>query len=183
MCMVNDIIEELLDVNMEPSTSHCGGQVYTNTRRWGPCVWGTWTERGIFLFCEVFWCNVIPFSTGLGRNFKAPNAPCARAWEGGGAMAAKCERVHTYWPWSGAMMNKVRAWEANVLRLSFRLRMGPDKTWWTTEQERHCFWNIWKKMCLTLLTEKIANRIWTTMTQAVHDGDVPIMLALRAVLG
>ena len=67
-----------------PSRSHCGGQVHTNTRRWGPCVWGTWTERGIFLFCEVFWCNVMWCDTVFnwtGRNFKALNAPCARAWE------------------------------------------------------------------------------------------------------
>ena len=34
-------------------------------------------------------------------------------------------------------------------------------------------------MGLPLLTEKIANKIWTTMTWAVSDGDVPFMLALR----
>ena len=99
-------------------------------------------------------------------------------------MAAKCERVHTYWPWSGAMMNKVRAWEANILRLTFRPRMRPDETWVGYRTRTSLFLrNTWKKMCLTLLTEKIANKIWTTMTQAVHDGDVSIMLALRAVLG
>ena len=38
-------------------------------------------------------------------------------------------------------------------------------------------------MGLPLLTEKIANKIWTTVTWAVYDGDVPIMLALRAILG
>ena len=31
---------------------------------------------------------------------------------------------------------------------------------------------------LPLLTEKIANKIWATMTWAVYEGDVPIMLAL-----
>ena len=33
-----------------------------------------------------------------------------------------------------------------------------------------------------MLTEKIASKIWTTMTWAACDGDVPIMLALRTVL-
>ena len=32
-----------------------------------------------------------------------------------------------------------------------------------------------EKMGLPLLTEKIASKIWTTMTWAVYDGDVPIM--------
>ena len=41
-------------------------------------------------------------------------------------MAAKCKRVHSHvyitvlsgsinWPWSGAMINKVRAWEAKIV--------------------------------------------------------------------
>ena len=32
ICMVNDIIEELLDLDMKPSRNHCGGQARTNTR-------------------------------------------------------------------------------------------------------------------------------------------------------
>ena len=35
-------------------------------------------------------------------------------------------------------------------------------------------------MGLPLLTEKIANKIWTTTTWALYDGDVPIMLAVRS---
>ena len=38
-------------------------------------------------------------------------------------------------------------------------------------------------MGLPLRTEKIANKIWTTVTWAVYDGDVPIVLALRSILG
>ena len=37
-------------------------------------------------------------------------------------------------------------------------------------------------MGLPLLTEKIASKIWST-TWAVYDGDVPILLALRSMLG
>ena len=32
ICMVNDIIEEVLDLDMEPKPHHCGGQVHTITR-------------------------------------------------------------------------------------------------------------------------------------------------------
>ena len=42
---------------------------------------------------------------------------------------------------------------------------------------------LWRKKGLPLLTEKITNKIWTTMTGAVYDGDVPIMLALRSIFG
>ena len=38
-------------------------------------------------------------------------------------------------------------------------------------------------MCLPLLTEKIASKMSTTTTWAVYDGDVPIMQALRSILG
>ena len=52
-------------------------------------------------------------------------------------MTAKCKRVHSHvystvlngsinWPWSEAIINKVRAWEAQMLRLTFRPRMRPD---------------------------------------------------------
>ena len=41
----------------------------------------------------------------------------------------------------------------------------------------------WRKMVPPLLSEKIAYKIWTTMRWAVYDGDVPIMLALRSLLG
>ena len=37
-------------------------------------------------------------------------------------------------------------------------------------------------MGLPLLTGTIASKIWITMTWAVYDGDVPIMLALRSIV-
>ena len=36
---------------------------------------------------------------------------------------------------------------------------------------------------LLLLTDKIASKIWTTMTWAVCEGDVSIMRVLRSTLG
>ena len=55
-------------------------------------------------------------------------------------MVTKCKRVHSRvystvlngsinWPWSGAMINKIRAQEAKILRLTFRSRRMPDDTW------------------------------------------------------
>ena len=38
-------------------------------------------------------------------------------------------------------------------------------------------------MGLPLLTQKIASKICTAVTWAVFDGDVPVMLALRFILG
>ena len=54
----------------------------------------------------------------------------------------KCKRVHSHvcstvlngtinWPWSGAMITKVRAWESQILRLTFRPRRMVDETWVT----------------------------------------------------
>ena len=82
------------------------------------------------------------------------------------------------------MINKVRAWEAQILLLTFRPRMKPVETWVTYRiRTSRSMRTIWKKMGLPLLTEKIASKMWTTMTWAVYDGDVPIILALRSILG
>ena len=100
---------------------------------------------------------------------------------------AKCKRVDSTaldgsinWPWSGAMINKVRAWEAKILLLTFRPRMKPDETWVVCRTRTA---NFLRKMGLPLLTERIANKIWTTVTWADYEGDVPMMLALRSILG
>ena len=55
---------------------------------------------------------------------------------------------------------------------------------WRTQQEhRHPYGPAGGKMGLPLLTEKIAIKIWTTVTWAVHDDDVPVMQALRSMFG
>ena len=82
------------------------------------------------------------------------------------------------------MINKVRAWEGQISRLTFRPRMRPDETWVGYKLRTSRFIRVcWRKVGLPQMTEKIANKIWTTMTWAVYDGDVPIMLARRSILG
>ena len=53
-------------------------------------------------------------------------------------MLTKCWRVLSHvhslngsinWPWSAAMIDKVRAWQAKILRLTFRPRLKPGETW------------------------------------------------------
>ena len=81
------------------------------------------------------------------------------------------------------MINKVRVWESQILRPTFRHRMRTDETWVGHKIRTSRFMRLcWRKMGLPLLTEKIANKVWTTMTWAVYDGDVPVMLALRSLL-
>ena len=110
-------------------------------------------------------------------------------------MTTKCKRVHSHvystalngsisWPWSGAMLNEVRAWGSQFLRLTFRPRRMADETRVTYKIRPSRFMGIcWRKMGLPLLSHKIARKIWTTMTWAVYDGDVTVMLALRSLFG
>ena len=91
-------------------------------------------------------------------------------------MTTKCKRVHSHvnstvlngsmnWLWSGAMINKARAWEGQILRLIFRPRTRPDETWVGCKIRTSRFLrNSCRKMGLPLLAEKIASKIWTTMT-------------------
>ena len=110
-------------------------------------------------------------------------------------MTTKCKRVHSHvfstvlngsinWPWSGAVINKVRAWESQILRFTFRPRRMPDESWVTYKIRTSRFMRIcWRKVGLPLLSHNVADKIWTTMTWAVFDGGVPVMLALRSLLG
>ena len=53
-------------------------------------------------------------------------------------------------------------------------------SWWRDE---YIYRSKTEKMGLPLLTEKVAGEIWIAVTWAVFDCDVPIMLALRSILG
>ena len=110
-------------------------------------------------------------------------------------MQAKCWRALSYvhntalngsinWQRSGAMLSKVRAWEAKTLRLTFRARMLPDEGWVNHRIRTAESLRInWKKMGLPTLVEKIVDKVWMTMNWAIYDGEVPIMRALRSILG
>ena len=41
----------------------------------------------------------------------------------------------------------------------------------------------WKKMALSSLAELCAEKVWKTMAWAVYKGEVPILKALRSVIG
>ena len=190
--MVNDIIEELLDLDMEPKpeslwwtstykhedmrTLHVGGR----DKMWD------------LPSCEVF--DVLGYLFHRdGKGFQgAERSMCKalRSWwrdkyiyrSKTVSMTTTCKRVHSHvystvlhgsinWPWSGAMINKVRPWESQILRLTFRPRRMPDDTWVIYKIRTSRFMSFcWRKMGLPLLTEKIANNIWTTMTWAAYDG-------------
>ena len=82
-------------------------------------------------------------------------------------MVTKCKRVHSHVyctvlngsinsSWSVAMIDKVRAWEAKILRFTFRPRMGPRKKHGVGYRNRtaQSFRKSWRKMGLPLLTKK-----------------------------
>ena len=107
---------------------------------------------------------------------------------------AKCQKVlsnvystalngNINWPWSGATLSKARAWEAQILRLTFRACMFPHEGCVNYRIRTARSLRIkWKKMGLPLLTEKIVDNIWMTTNWAIYDGDVPTMKALRSIL-
>ena len=41
----------------------------------------------------------------------------------------------------------------------------------------------WKKMGLSSLAELCAEKVWKTMVWAVHEGEIPVLKALRSVIG
>ena len=97
-------------------------------------------------------------------------------------LTTKCKRVHMCAAQS--WIHKMRTWEAQILRLTFRPRRRPHETWEGYKTRTSRFMRVcWRKMGLPLLTEKIASKIWTTTTWAVFDGDVPVLQALRSILG
>ena len=66
------------------------------------------------------------------------------------------------------MIIKVRAWESQILRLTFRPRRMPDETSVTYKIRTSRFTRLcWRKVGLPPLKETIATKIWTTMTWAV----------------
>ena len=60
----------------------------------------------------------------------------------------------------------------------------PDETWGDAQNQNiEVHEGLLEEEGVPLLKEKIANKFWTTVTWAVYDEDVPIMLALRSILG
>ena len=199
ICMVNDIIEELLDLDMERNPESLWWTSTFQDENMRTLRVGVRDRAWDLLLCEVFDVLGYRFHRN-GKGFQGVERSMCKAlrswWRDKYiTMTTKCKRVHSHvystvlngsinWPWSGAVINKVRAWESQILRLTFRPRKMPDESWVTNKIRTSRFVRIcWRKMGLPLLSHKIADKIWTTMTCAVFDGDVPVMLALRSLLG
>ena len=60
----------------------------------------------------------LPFEDSSDRQMQACPQPCVE----------HSPERSINWPWSGVMINKVRAWEAKIQRLTFRPRMKPGVT-------------------------------------------------------
>ena len=145
--MENDIIEELLDLDMEPKpeslwwTSTYRGEEKTTLRV------GSRTKTWEFPFREVFEVLGYRFHQD-GKGFQGAERTMCKGMGSWwcdkfiycSKTVTKCKRVHSHvystalngsinCPWSGVLINKVRAWEAKILRLTFRPRMKQDETW------------------------------------------------------
>ena len=82
------------------------------------------------------------------------------------------------------MLDKVRAEEANILRLTFRARMYAGySSVGHRQRTAHSLRIEWRKMGLPTMAEKVGDKIWMTMNWAIYDGELPVMGALRSVLG
>ena len=110
-------------------------------------------------------------------------------------MPTKCRRVHSHvystalnssinLPSSGVMIHKVRAWgsEDTTSQLQASHEAGRNMGG-LQNKNSNFFTKKFQEDGSTAADRKIADKIWTTMTWAVYEGDVSIMLALRAVLG
>ena len=199
--MVNDIFEELLDLDMEPKPdSLWWTSTYKDELRVGSRG-RTWALPLSAVF-HVLGCRFHRDGKGISRRRTDVVQRYGQLVAGqvhlslkGCARAGKCRSVLSHvcstalngsisWPWSGATLNKVRAWEAKILRLTFRARMIPSESLVNyTIRTAKSLRIKWKRMDLPLLNEKIVDKIWTTMNWAIHDGDVPIMKVLRSILG
>ena len=83
ICVANNIIEELMDLDMEPKPNHCGGQARTKVRKRTHSKWEADTESWISPSVRslMYWDTVFIV---MGKGSTAPSAPCARPCEAGG---------------------------------------------------------------------------------------------------
>ena len=107
----------------------------------------------------------------------------------------KCQRVisHVFstalnssanWTWNINNARMVHRWETKILRLTFRPKMQPGEEWVTYKVRTARMMRLkWKKMGLSSLAELCAEKVWKTMAWAVYKGEVPVLKALRSVIG
>ena len=78
----------------------------------------------------------------------------------------------------------VHRWETKILRLPFRPKMQTGEEWEAYKaRTARMLRTRWKKLGLPSLAELCAEKVWKTMAWAVHEGEVPVLKALRFVIG
>ena len=82
------------------------------------------------------------------------------------------------------MLGKVRAWEAEMLRLALRPEMHARERWvgYRKRTAKSMRMKL-RQMGLPTMANRIVDNIWTTVSWAIHDGEVPVMRSLRSILG
>ena len=204
MCMVNDIIEELLGLDMDSkpeslwwTSTYKDEDVATLEVESRKKLWD-------LPFMEVF--DVLDTrcqrdGKGMQRTEEKPR----KGWDAGGVTGTliarklclfmtECPRVisHVFcsalngsvnWLWSAARATKTHNWMSKILRLTFRVGMRTG-TW--VEYKKRTSQTIrtkWRKLSLPTMVQTIAEHIWKAMSWAAYDGDVPVVRALRSILG
>ena len=78
----------------------------------------------------------------------------------------------------------VHRWETRILRLTFRPKMQPGEEWVAYKAHTaRMLRTRWKKLGLPSLAELCAEKVWKTMAWAEKVGEVPVLTALRFVVG
>ena len=201
VCMVSDIIAELLELDMEPkpeslwrSGTHQAEETKTLSVENRGRAWD-------LPFVEVF--DVLGYRFHRdGNGYEGADRTLCKGFASwwqihlpveGVPMKTKCRRVlgHVF---SAALNGSGRGTTLCWIRcvhgrpkscvLPFRARMYAGESWVGYRQRTALSLRItWRKMGLPTMAEKVVDNIGTTMNWAVYDGEVPVMRALRAVLG
>ena len=202
--LVNDIIEELLDLDMEPKPeSLWWTSSYEEEGQITLKVTGRGKEWDL-PFMEVF--DVLGYR--FQRDGKGTQGVEKTLRKGMGcwwrdayiyrsksvSLKTKCQRVvsHVFstalnssvnWNWTNINARAVQRWETKILRLTLRPKMLPGEEWVTYKRRTARMMRIqWKEMGLTSLAELCAEKIWKTMAWVGYDGTVLVMKALRSVI-
>ena len=111
------------------------------------------------------------------------------------SLTTKCQRVisHVFstalnssanWTWNVHNARVVHRWERKILRLIFRPKMQPGEEWVACKaRTARMLRTRWKKLGLPSLAELCAEKVWKTIGWAVYEGEVPVLKALRSVIG
>ena len=183
--MVNDIIEELLGLDMEPKPESLW---WTNTHKNEDVATlkvGGPKKDWDLPFMEVFGVLGCRFERvgkgmqgtektlwkGFGRRgvtgtFIARNV-CPRRQNATGGQHVFCTALHdsVNWLWSAARGTKTHNWESKILRPTFRLRMRTGEDWVEhRNRSSEAIRTKWRKLNLPTMSETDAELIWKAVS-------------------